>query len=360
MPPTRIDVTSERGPYAVLVGPGLAAGAGDLVTGLDPAAEPVVVSATPIWRRHGPQFRPLTRRKPSIIIPDGERAKTLATVARLYEAFLSRSLDRSAIVVAVGGGVLGDTAGFAAATFLRGLRFVQIPTTLVAQVDSAIGGKVGVNLPAGKNLVGAFHAPRVVICDPALLRTLPRREFRAGLYEIVKYGVIASRALLDRVSRGIDRLFLQDQTLLTAVIAECCGIKAAVVMQDEREAGPRRALNFGHTVGHALEAVTNYRRLRHGEAVGYGMLAAARLSAMRGSLLPADEARLGDLIARLGPLPVVSDLKADDVVAAMARDKKRIGGRLHFVLAKGLGSTAIVSDVSTREIRTALRSLGLS
>jgi 3-dehydroquinate synthase len=360
MPPITIDVTSERGSYSVLVGAGLSAEAGALVTGLDPAAGRVVVTAAPIWRRHGPKFRGLTRRQPPVLIPDGERAKTLATVARLYEAFTARRLDRSAIVVGVGGGVLGDTGGFAAATFLRGLRFVQIPTTLVAQVDSAIGGKVGVNLPAGKNLAGSFHAPRLVICDPTLLRTLPRREFRAGLYEVVKYGVIASRPLFDRVSQGLDGLFLQDPSLLTAVIAECCRIKAAVVMRDEREAGPRRVLNFGHTVGHALETVTGYRRFRHGEAVGYGMLAAARLSAMRGLLRSADEARLGDLIARLGPLPVVADLRVGDVLDAMTRDKKRVGGRLHVVLAKGLGDTAIVDDVTARELRTAVRALGLS
>jgi 3-dehydroquinate synthase len=216
---------------------------------------------------------------------------------------------------------------------------VQVPTTLVAQVDSAIGGKVGVNLPAGKNLVGAFHPPRLVICDPGLLRTLPRREFRAGLYEVVKYH--------------------QDLPLLTHVIAECCAIKASVVSADEREAGPRRVLNFGHTVGHALETVTRYRRLRHGEAVGYGMLAAARISAARGLLGQDDEAHVADVIGRLGSRPPVADLRMGDVIDATSRDKKLVRGRLHFVLTSGIGRTSIVTDVSTRELRAALRHIGL-
>ena len=225
----------------------------------------------------------------------------------IYDGMIRRRLDRSATLVAFGGGVVGDVAGFAAATYLRGIRLVQVPTTLLSQVDSAIGGKVGVNLPEGKNLVGSFHAPSLVVCDPDVLRTLPRREFRAGLYEVVKYGVIASRQLFERVSSSLPAIFGQDTAVLSELIADCCRIKARVVELDEREAGPRRVLNFGHTVGHALEAITKYRRFRHGEAVAYGMLAAARLSAARGMLTPDDEARLQDVIKRMGPLPPVWD-----------------------------------------------------
>ncbi len=353
----RLEVTSAQGPYAVLIGPGIAGQVEELTRPLGRTR--AVVSSTPVWRLHGARLRALTRTLPPILIGDGERAKSLGTVNRLYEAFLQRSVDRRSVIVAFGGGVLGDVAGYAAATFLRGIPFVQVPTTLVAQVDSAIGGKVGVNLPAGKNLVGAFHPPRLVVCDPDLLSTLPRREFRAGLYEVVKYGVIASRSLLDRVSAGLDALFNQDPQVLKGVISGCCSIKAAVVMADELESGPRRVLNFGHTVGHALEAITDYRRFRHGEAVAYGMLAAAFISRKRG-LLPDDDAEaLAALIRRMGPLPPVTDLPRSAVVEATGRDKKVVDGKLHFVLASGLGATTIVSDVTTRELRAALRHIGL-
>jgi len=356
MSPTRIDVTSARGPYSVHVGPGLARQVDKLTRHMGAR---VVVSTAPVWRLLGAQLQSLTRTRPAVLILDGERAKSLATVTRLYSAFVERELDRASVVIAVGGGVLGDVAGYAAATFLRGLDFVQVPTTLLAQVDSAIGGKVGVNLPAGKNLVGAFHAPRLVVCDPALLATLPRRELRAGLYEVIKYGVIASRSLFERVGGQLDALFRQDLSALTPVVSECCAIKASVVRLDEREAGPRRALNFGHTVGHALETVTSYRRFRHGEAIAYGMRAAARISAARGLLAQNDEAAIADLIRRLGPLPAVSDLRIAAVLEATTRDKKVARGRLHFVLASGLGRTSIVDDVDAKELRAALASLGL-
>jgi tetratricopeptide (TPR) repeat protein len=191
-------------------------------------------------------------------------------VTRLYEACLAQRLDRAGVVIAFGGGVVGDAAGFAAATYLRGVRLVQVPTTLLSQVDSAIGGKVGVNLPAGKNLVGAFHPPAMVVCDPDVLATLPRREFRAGLYEVVKYGVIGSRPLFDQIGAGLGAILDRDTSVLTPLVADCCRIKAHVVTIDERETGPRRALNFGHTIGHALEALTSYRRFRHGEAIAHG------------------------------------------------------------------------------------------
>jgi 3-dehydroquinate synthase len=293
-------------------------------------------------------------------MPDGERAKSLATIERVYESLVARRLDRSATLIAVGGGVVGDAAGFAGATFLRGLRVVHVPTTLLAQVDSAIGGKVGVNLAAGKNLVGAFHPPVLVACDPTVLATLPRREFRAGLYEVVKYGVIASRPLFDRVSAGLPALFDQDLSILTDVVAECCQIKADVVGRDEREGGLRRILNFGHTIGHAIEALSGYRRFRHGEAVGCGMLAAARLSTMRGLMAGEDERELQDLIRRLGSMPPVGDLRIASALDAIRLDKKVDKGRLNFVLTAGIGRTEIVSDVTPRELTLAMRSIGMS
>jgi 3-dehydroquinate synthase len=360
MKTTRIDVTSERGPYPVLVGPGLVRDLGAVMTGQGITSQRLVVTNRRIWRLHGRRARTaLIPGDRPVFIPDGERAKTLDTVARIYDASLARALDRSAAVVAFGGGVVGDVAGFAAATYLRGITMVQVPTTLLAQVDSGVGGKVGVNLTAGKNLVGAFHSPALVVCDPLVLETLSRREFRAGLYEVVKYGIIASSRLFNRVHRNLDAIFERDPTVLTPIVSACCRIKADVVMSDERESGPRRALNFGHTVGHALEALTGYRRFRHGEAIGHGMLAAARLSVLRGTMTLTDEERVAAVLADMGTRPPVGDLRVSDALDVIARDKKVVAGRLHFVLASGIGRTTIVSDVHTRELVLAMRAIGM-
>ena len=277
---------------------------------------------------------------------------------RIYDALIKASADRASCIVALGGGVVGDTAGFAAATYLRGVPVVQVPTTLLAQIDSAIGGKTGVNHPLGKNLIGAYHQPLAVLVDPLLLSTLPRREFRAGLYEAVKYGVIASRGLFDRLAGDLPKLFAREPAALLPVVAECCQIKADVVGRDEREAGPRRALNFGHTAAHALEAVTKYRRFRHGEAVGYGMLVAAELGVRRKVFAEADRQALAALIAKMGPLPPVADLPVGELLLAIARDKKVVAGKLHFVLPTSIGSTAVATDVSTDELSEALVAIG--
>jgi 3-dehydroquinate synthase len=305
-----------------------------------------------VWRLHGQRFLSGGTEGP-ILIPDGERFKTLGTVGRIYDALVRAQADRGIGIVAVGGGVVGDVAGFAAATYLRGVPVAQVPTTLLAQVDSAIGGKTGVNHALGKNLIGAFHAPAAVLVDPELLVTLPRREFRAGLYEVVKYGVIASRGLFEQVAAGLTSLFSRDPAALLPTIAESCRIKAAVV------AGRRRILNFGHTAGHALEAVTRYRRFRHGEAVAFGMLAAAELARARGALSEADRDALQTLVAAMGPLPAVADLEAAQVVEAVGRDKKVLHGTLHFVLPVAIGKTVIADDVTGAELLAALRAIGL-
>jgi len=249
-------------------------------------------------------------------------------------------------------------AGFAASTYLRGISLVHIPTTLLAQVDSAIGGKVGVNHELGKNLIGSFYQPHAVVVDPSLLSTLPRREFRAGLYEIVKYGMTSSASLFERIRRQRDAIFAKEPDVLTAVIAESCRIKAEVVSADEQESGLRRILNFGHTAGHALEAVTKYRRYRHGEAVGYGMLVAAELAATRGALARSDQASLAELITSLGPLPPIADVSSAEMLDSMKHDKKVIAGTLHFVLPTSIGSIAIVDDVTGEELQAALRTVG--
>ncbi|MEO7189649.1 MAG: 3-dehydroquinate synthase [Vicinamibacterales bacterium] len=360
MTPTRIDVTSERTTYPVLIGPGLSRALLPLLAEHQISRQRLIITSSRIWRLHGPRARPaLAPKDAPALMPEGERAKTLTTVAGLYEHCVRRDLDRSATIIALGGGVVGDVAGFVAATYLRGVRLVQIPTTLLAQVDSSVGGKVGVNLPTGKNMVGAFHPPVFVLCDPELLATLPRREFRSGLYEVVKYGVISSRPLFDQVHRHLKGLFSHDTALLTTIVAQCCQIKADVVASDERESGPRRVLNFGHTVGHALEAMTLYRRFRHGEAIGYGMLAAAHISAERGLMTRDDQASLARVIREMGPLPALGDLRSSDAIDAIGHDKKVVNGRLHFVLAHGIGATKIVSDVHTRELRAAMKTLGM-
>jgi 3-dehydroquinate synthase len=359
MTSARVDVESRHGAYAVHIGPGLA---GSLARRLDELELPerrFVVSTARIWRLHGKTVAPLMARRSPILLPDGERYKSLATVSRIYDALIRASADRATTLVAFGGGVVGDVAGFAAATFLRGVPLVQVPTTLLAQVDSSVGGKVGVNHAQGKNLVGAFYSPAVVVADPLVLGTLPRREFRSGLYEVVKYGLIASADLFDRVADGLPGLFARETDALHPVITESCRIKAGVVGADELEQGPRRVLNFGHTVGHALEAVTRYRRFLHGEAVALGMLVAARLAADRGALAAADLDRLSRTIMQMGPLPPLGDLSAAVALEAIKHDKKVTAGRLHFVLPTRIGRVTIVDDVLEKELGAAMRKAGM-
>jgi 3-dehydroquinate synthase len=354
----QIDVQAGSRPSRVLIGDGVGARLPALLDEAGIGARRFIVSNPTVWKLHGESLRHLSRAEP-ILIPDGERYKTLATAARIYEGLIRAEADRGSTVVAIGGGVVGDVAGFAAATYLRGVPLVQVPTTLLAQVDSSIGGKVGVNHQLGKNMIGAFHQASIVAIDPLLLATLPRREFRSGLYEVVKYGVIASRDLFDRLVRESKAIFARDPQALVPAIAESCRIKAEVVSADERESGPRRVLNFGHTVGHALEAVTKYRRFRHGEAIAYGMLAAADLASARGALAPVERQALADLIALLGPLPAINDLSTAQVLEAVRRDKKVVNGRLHFVIAISIGATMIVDDVTEDELGGVLRGMGL-
>jgi 3-dehydroquinate synthase len=357
--PIRIDVNA--GPHAstVWIGEGAIDHLPSLLNAHGVGAARFVVSSPTIWRFHGAQIQRALGGAEPILVPDGERFKNLQAVSRIYEALIKAGADRGSALVAVGGGVIGDTAGFAAATFLRGITLVQVPTTLLAQVDSSIGGKVGVNHQLGKNLIGAFHQAAIVAIDPLLLRTLPRREFRSGLYEVVKYGMIASRPLFDLVSRETAAIFAREPAVLVRAIVESCRIKADVVTKDEREGGLRRILNYGHTIGHALESVTKYRRFRHGEAIAYGMLAAADLSVARGALAERERQALVQIITQLGPLPPVADLPMGEVLDGIRRDKKVVNGRLHFVIAIEIGATMTVDDVTEDELKAALQRLGL-
>jgi 3-dehydroquinate synthase len=355
-----IDVPTPSRTYVVTIADGALDEVPRLLDQARAPARRFIVSSPLVWRLHGTQLARAVRDAEPILVPDGERFKQMPTVTRIYDALVRANADRAATLVTFGGGVIGDMAGFAAATYLRGIALVHVPTTLLAQVDSAIGGKVGVNHPQGKNLIGAFYQPHAVVIDPLVLGTLPRREFRAGLYEVIKYGMTSSATLFDRVAKERKAIFARAPEVLTAIIAESCRIKAAVVVADEREAGPRRILNFGHTAGHALEAVTKYRRFRHGEAVGYGMVVAAELARARGALAETDRQALADVIASLGPLPPIADISSAQMLEAMQHDKKRVAGTLHFVLPTTVGATTIVDDVSEKEIRSALKAVGFA
>lgn len=358
MDPVVVEVRAESRRYPIYIQHGLTARLGGLVRDARLGSRAFIVSSPLVWRLHG---RDLGRALPTpepILVPDGERSKQLPTVARIYDALVRAQADRGSVIVAIGGGVIGDMAGFAAASYLRGIGLVQVPTTLLAQVDSAIGGKVGVNHPLGKNLIGAFYQPGLVVIDPALLSTLSRREFRAGLYEVLKYGMTASRPLFDRVSHGTKAIFNREPDALVPIITESCTIKANVVSEDERDSGPRRVLNFGHTAGHALEAVTKYRRFRHGEAIAYGMLVAAEVAVARGALAESARGALVRAIVELGPLPPIADLSAKQMLEAIRLDKKIVNGMLHYVLATDIGAWTIVNDVTEKELTKALRKVG--
>jgi 3-dehydroquinate synthase len=358
MDPVRIDVSTPSRPYTVTLADGALERIGPLLDGLRLPERRFVVTSPVVWRLHGRRLAQSLKPAEPIIVPDGERFKHLQTVSRVYEALIRANADRASTLVTFGGGVIGDLAGFAASTYLRGIALVHVPTTLLAQVDSAIGGKVGVNHALGKNLIGSFYQPHAVVIDPSVLATLPRREFRAGLYEVVKYGMTSSAPLFDRIKHSRDAIFAKEPGVLTTIIADSCRIKAAVVAADERESGLRRILNFGHTAGHALEAVTKYRRYRHGEAVAYGMLVAAQLGADRGALAKQDQSALADLVTSLGPLPPIADVSSAEMVEAIRHDKKVVAGRLHFVLPTAIGATTIVDDVTEKELKASLKKAG--
>ncbi len=285
-----------------------------------------------------------------VALPDGEEHKTLATVSRIFDVLADAGAGRDTTVIALGGGVVGDIAGFAAACYMRGLTFLQVPTTLLAQVDSSVGGKTGVNHPLGKNLIGAFHQPRLVLTDTDTLATLPDRELSAGLAEVIKHGAIADRAFFDWLEANVAALLARDAAALAFAIRRCCEIKAAVVAEDERERGRRALLNFGHTFGHAIEACAGYGEWLHGEAVAAGMVMAATL----GGLDSVERERLERLI-ELARLPVAPpDIAPAELRAAMGMDKKVAGKRLRFILLRTLGEAYVDADVDEARLAAVL------
>ena len=287
-----------------------------------------------------------------ITVPAGEKSKRIAVVEKCYDQLAAHRLERKSFIVALGGGVVGDLAGFVAATYLRGIPFVQVPTTLLAQVDSSVGGKTGVNLQAGKNLVGAFYQPQLVLCDLDALKTLPKREYISGLAEVIKYGVIYDAVLFAQLERNLPKLLQREATTLAAVIARCCEIKADVVGQDETESGLRAILNFGHTIGHAIENSSGYGKFLHGEAISIGQVAAANLSRKILGLPSGDVARIEKLFVQAG-LPVkikLNTAQRKKLFAAMKLDKKVSGGEVKFVLAEKIGNVKFGCKVAANDI----------
>ncbi|MGH9319039.1 MAG: 3-dehydroquinate synthase [Vicinamibacteria bacterium] len=357
----RIRSLHRRGdPYPVLLGEGLLHELGFLVKGLWPGRRIAVVTQTKLVRLFGEKLVSSWLRSGTDVItlrmPEGEARKTLDTVRQLYDWLVTRGLTRDDAIVAFGGGTVGDTAGFVAATFLRGIPYAQVPTTLLAQIDSSIGAKVGVNHPRAKNLIGAIYRPSAVFIDPGLLETLPEREFRSGLFELLKYGFIGRPRLLRRMAST--PLRVGERSLVDA-IAEGVRRKLEVVREDESEKGPRRILNFGHTIGHGLEAAGGYRRLTHGEAVGWGMVAAIRLAHRHGRLDASLSERLEAAVRNIGPLPSVRSLSKRRILDAVARDKKVGAAGLRFILPVGFGRVEVVEAFPRREIAWALESLGV-
>src|SRR5438132_3822002 len=279
----------------------------------------LVVSQPRILKAAG---RSLEKKYPLALIPDGERAKTLATVSRLLDRMVELKLTRQSTVIAFGGGVVGDVSGFVASIYMRGIPVVQVPTTLLAQVDSSVGGKTGVNHRVAKNLIGTFYQPSLVLSDPLLLKTLPAREYASGLYESLKYGVICDTALFEDFERNVGLFLKRDPEAIERLVAKCAAIKADVVMADEKESDLRRILNFGHTVGHALEAAAKYQRIKHGEAVGYGMIAAARISSSLQKLAEPERARIEDAVGSISRLPALNGMNSKAILKALHHDKK--------------------------------------
>lgn len=346
--------------YAIKIGAGLLSRLGQECARLKLGVRCAVISdqnVAPRYARGTLQALHAAGFDPTLItLRPGETAKTLETAAACYDQLAAKRLERKSFIVALGGGVVGDLAGFVAATYLRGIPFVQAPTTLLAQVDSSVGGKVGVNLKAGKNLVGAFHQPSLVLCDLDTLATLPPREYRAGLAEVIKYGIIYDAALFRRLERDLPRLLDRRRASLAAVVARCCEIKADVVGRDETESGLRAILNFGHTLGHALEATSHYGKYLHGEAIAIGQVATARLSARVLGLPDPDVERISNLLRNAG-LPIAVKLNSAQrhkIFAAMKLDKKVSGGEVKFVLARRIGQVAYGQAVPNRLVEQAL------
>src|SRR5579863_8551697 len=361
IPMAQVTIHVPPRPYQARIENGLLGRAGALLGELLPQASKVfVVTVPPVRRRWGAKLtRSLTSAgfKPQVLqLPDGERAKKLATIETLAERLVRLGADRKAVLIALGGGVVGDVTGLLASLYMRGVDLVQVPTTVLAQVDASVGGKTGVNLGAGKNLLGTFHHPRAVLIDPEVLRTLPERDFRAGLYEALKCGIIGDLDLFLRFEQKRAQILKRDLVELEGVIAQSVKLKAEVVSADEHEGGLRRVLNLGHTIGHALEAETGYRSLLHGEAVAWGMIASTNIALKVGRTDSVTAGRIADAVLSLGRLPEVN-VSPRKILARLQNDKKTQNGVVHFILPREIGKVEVASDVPASAVIDAVEEL---
>ncbi len=358
-----IPVALSHNPYDIVIASGGLADLGRALVERGLRGKALIVSNPGIWRHHGPVVETSLIQAglsvANLLIPAGERYKTPHTLQKIYDAALAAGLERQSLMIALGGGVVGDMTGFAAATWLRGIHVVQVPTTLLAMVDAAIGGKTGINHPQGKNLIGAFHQPCLVAIDPSVLATLPRAEFVAAMAEVIKYGVIHDPSLFEllEATPRLDAYRSLDPKVLMQILEISARCKATVVAQDEREGGRRAILNYGHTVGHALESITHYRHYRHGEAVGVGMVAAGEIAANLGWWSTELAARQRQLIAKAG-LPVIIPPELDPVAIATYThsDKKVAAGKVRFILPRALGQVEVTDSVTDADVIQAVKS----
>lgn len=336
--------------YDIQIAPGLLRRTADLFNGNGLGKRLFLVANTTVFQLYGQRLVESLRdagfRVTEIFIPDGEKFKNLHTVENIYTYLIAQRADRLSTIVALGGGVTGDVAGFVAATFLRGVPYVQIPTTLLSQVDSSVGGKTGVNHPHGKNMIGVFYQPSLVCVDTDTLQSLDGRQYRSGLYEVIKYGLIYDEKFFDFLQENRETILARESGVLERVISRCCEIKAEVTSIDETETGLRRILNFGHTFGHALEVTAGFQGITHGEAVAFGMLAANRMSRRLGLLGEKESERVHQAILALGPLPIIDPVAIEHLLEAMEKDKKRQNDQKVFVLLQRIGETQIRADIS--------------
>ncbi len=359
-----ITVDVPQGSYEVAIAPGSLDHLGTWMQPLGLGRKVLLVSSPPIFKHYGDRAIAALNQAgfevASVLLPPGERYKTPKSLQKIYDAALQYRLERSSTIVALGGGVMGDMAGFAAATWLRGIAVVQVPTTLLAMVDASIGGKTGVNHPQGKNLIGAFHQPRLVLIDPDVLHTLPGREFRAGMAEVIKYGVIWDADLFEQLERAprLDQLRALSAELLHTILTRSCQAKAHVVSQDEKEAGLRAILNYGHTIGHAVESLTGYRVVNHGEAVGIGMVAAGAIATQL-HLWDADATQRQHVLIAKTHLPTClpPGMDLDAILASLQTDKKVEAGKVRFVLPTRIGHATVTDQATPDVIRPVLEQL---
>lgn len=359
-----VELTLPHAAYSIRIEPGLLEQLGKLTHDVAPHATAALLSDANVYAQFGAAaeqaLNAVGYEVVSHAVDPGEERKTLATVAQLYDVLVNAKLERGSPLIALSGGVVGDMVGFVAASYLRGLPLIQCPTTLVAMVDASVGGKVGVNLPQGKNLVGSFYQPKLVVIDTQTLQTLPPRELRCGLAECVKHGLIRDAKLFEWTDRNLDAIQALESNVLVELVERNVRIKAAIVMADEKEAGERAHLNFGHTFGHAIESTLGYGHYHHGEAVSLGMVAAANLAAELGRCDSELPQRLIQLLQRIGLPTHAADLPAtEQLIAAMELDKKVAAGRIRLVLPDRIGAVSIVDDVPLEAIRTAWQSLNL-